>query len=151
MSNLLLAVTSLSVTVLAIAASSLLPSLNNGIICVAEKKDGDYFYDSASDSDAIARKQPISMTILYKQEQVTDNNAVIIDKTNQSATLVSLEKQTSSSPEAQIAGAAATTLTGDRTFKGKTETGVPIMFNLSKDYANIRLTYDGKHYTGVCH
>jgi len=126
------------------------PSLNDGIICVAGKKGGYYFYTSTIDDASIKLRQPVSITILQKQITVGENDLVIIDKSKKTVTITDFESETISNPESQVVDTATTSLSGKNIFTGKTKNGTPISFSLSSNYSKIMINHAGKVYSGKC-
>ena len=125
-------------------------NLNDGIVCVAGKKGGYYFYTSTIDDSSIKLKQPVSLTILQKQVTVGENDLVIIDKSKKTVTLTDFETETISNPESQVVDTATASLNGKNIFVGKTKKNSPISFALSKDYSKIKINFAGKIYSGKC-
>jgi hypothetical protein len=126
------------------------PSLSDGILCIAGKRGGFYFTTSAISDTSISQKQPVSVTVLQRQDAVGVSDLVIYDRTKQSLTFADLESVRVYTPEATPVGSGTVTYTGNHTFTGKTSTGAPLRLALSKNNNTLTLTHAGKTYKGVC-
>jgi len=126
------------------------PNLNDGIICIAGKRGGFYYTTATIDDASISQKQPVSVTVLQKQGAIGVNDVVIYDRAKNSLTIADLESIREYTPAATPVGSGKLTYSGNNTFTGKTSTGAPINFTLSKDYSVITLTHNGQTYKGVC-
>ncbi len=126
------------------------PSLSDGIICIAGKRGGFYYTTATIDDASISQKQPVSVTVLQRQGAVGVNDVVIYDRTKNSVTIADLESVREYTPAATPVGSGKVTYTGNNTFTGKTSTGAPLSFTLSKNYGTITLTHNGQTYKGVC-
>ena len=156
MKQLLLKAARLSVLATTLGASFVLPvlaapSLNDGIICVAGKKGGFYYYTSAIDAASISQKQPVSVTILKKEGAVGVSDVVIVDRTKNTVTIADLESVRDYTPEVTPVGSGTVTNSGKNTFAGKTTTGSPLSLTLSSNYSTMTLSHAGKTYRGTCH
>jgi hypothetical protein len=127
------------------------PNLNDGIICIAGKRGGFYYTTGTIDDASINQKQPVSVTVLQRQGAVGVNDVVIYDRTKNTVTIADLESVREYTPAATPVGSGQVTFTGNNTFTGKTSTGAPLSFTLSKDYSTLTLTHAGRTYRGVCH
>ena len=129
------------------------PSLNDGIICIAKKKQGQgqvYFYTSLIDGNTFSKKQPVSVTMLETQSQITANDLVILDKKKHNISVTNIESESVTNPELEPVAMAQTSLTGNNEFKGQTKTGTPVTFTLKNDYSKWQLIHAGQSYSGVC-
>ncbi|GAA6614635.1 hypothetical protein [Scytonema sp. NUACC26] len=141
-----------SISLLPLFAAS--PSLDDGIICIAKKKEGRgkvYFYTSLIDGNTFNKKQPVSVTMLETQSEVTTSDLLILDKKKQSVSVTNIESESITNPELEPVAIAKTNLTDNNEFKGQTQTGTPVTFKLKNNYSKWQLTHAGQTYSGVCH
>jgi hypothetical protein len=134
-------------------ALSELPSINDGIMCVAkgksEKGGKIYLYTSLIDNSSVKQKQPVTVTINESMIDVIDGEVMVVNKKQQTVTIDAFGA--AMPPEMQPVGVATTTYQGDYTFTGKTQAGTPVSFTLEKNYRIFKIKHGNQSFTGSCH
>ncbi|MGA7932184.1 MAG: hypothetical protein WCA35_01255 [Kovacikia sp.] len=135
------------------AATFAAPNLGDGIFCVSKGKTESknlYYYTSEITDKTIEKKEPISVTLVEKQVDVTTDALVVIDKKAKTVTVSELVGESVSPPTDNPVALAKLTPVGLNEFKGKDKTGAEITLKLEDQYSLAKLTHAGKIYPGVC-
>jgi hypothetical protein len=134
-------------------ALSELPSINDGIMCVAkgksEKVGKVYIYTSLIDDSSVKQKQPVTVTINESMTDIVEGEVLVVDKKQQTVTVDAFGAATP--PEMQPAVTATAIYQGNYTFSGKTKAGTPISFTLEKNYRLFQVKLGNQTFTGTCH
>lgn len=129
------------------------PSLNDGILCVAQGKTSQgnkiYIYSSVIDDDSIKKKQPVSITMNEPVTTIDETDMVVVNSDDNTVTII--DSVTGSAPEMQPVGTASVTYQGNNTFSGKSEAGNPVTMTLSNNYKALTIQHDNDTFKGSCH
>ncbi|MBD2655157.1 hypothetical protein H6G45_17025 [Synechocystis sp. FACHB-383] len=134
-------------------ALSELPSINDGIMCVAkgksEKGGNIYLYTSLIDNASMKQKKPVTVTINESMTDVVEGEVMVFNKQQETLTVDAFGA--AMPPEMQPVGMATTTYQGNYTFTGKTKAGTPVSFTLENNYRIFKIKHGDKSFAGSCH